>query len=393
MEPRSPGPSLSLRAAPGEAPPATAGELLRKGRLCQPLMERLNHGRDQAAFEFLSRETSLDVLNECIRRIPDQQMTENLVEQLFMKAALLSSEAFTGIEEIRRELKNFSSGSEEEPVAARRRYDREVEKLGQHVFALSRRLHQLEQFMASCPLTGSGEQLRGRYGQRVRDLAGDVRFMRQELSRWVRRFVPLKGRSQSAQPESVDREFLEGRIDAVVDELGLRIREIHETLSASLFEQLVIFDPALTRQRLFRRDLENVLDIGQLLDVLANLFDRVKEFDEGRRADQLQRVKTLLRDFRPEQFLSFSGIRESDQALFLSSVDSLLRYEPASAGSAPSSNDDDPVNVFLLLTGDLVTSLRSQQRARDQKPVGRGGPHPPRAASEGSEPSEDRGEP
>jgi hypothetical protein len=136
----------------------------------------------------------------------------------------------------------------------------------------------------------------------VRDLAGDVRFMRQELSRWVRRFVPLKPQSRS-QDAGVDREFLEGRIDAVVDELGLRIREIHETLSATLFEQLVIFDPALTRQRLFRRDLENVLDIGQLLDVLANLFDRVKEFDEGRRADQLQRVKTLLRDFRPEQFL------------------------------------------------------------------------------------------
>ncbi|HJS74169.1 MAG TPA: hypothetical protein VJ921_07785, partial [Vicinamibacteria bacterium] len=191
MEPRSP--TVSLRAAPGEPPSATAGELLRKGKLCQPLMERLSHGRDQAAFEFLSRETSLDVLNECIRRIPDQQMTENLVEQLFMKAALLSSEAFTGIEEIRHELKHFSTeGGDEEPAAVHRRYDRLVEKLGQHVFALGRRLHQLEQFMGNCPLTGSGEQLRGRYGQRVRDLAGDVRFMRQELSRWVRRFVPLK---------------------------------------------------------------------------------------------------------------------------------------------------------------------------------------------------------
>ncbi|HEY7699823.1 MAG TPA: hypothetical protein VIE88_15480, partial [Vicinamibacteria bacterium] len=322
-----PGASLSLRAA-GEGPSQTAGELLRRGVLCQPLMERLNHGRDQAAFEFLSRETSLEVLNECIRRIPDQQMTENLVEQLFMKAALLSSEAFTGIEEIRGELKRFSSRNgkeaEEEPSAARARYDRQVEKLGQHVFALGRRLHQLEQFMANCPLSGSGEQLRGRYGQRVRDLAGDVRFMRQELSRWVRRFVPLK--QSRTQGESVDREFLEGRIDAVVDELGLRIREIHETLSASLFEQLVIFDPALTRQRLFRRDLENVLDIGRLLDVLSNLFDRVKEFDEGRRNDQLQRVKTLLRDFRPEGFLSFSGVRESDQALFLRSVETLLAY-------------------------------------------------------------------
>ncbi len=367
MEPRSPGTSLSLRAAPGEAPFPTAGELLRKGQLCQPLMERLNNGRDQAAFEFLARETSLEVLNECIRRIPDQQMTENLVEQLFLKAALLSSEAFTGIEQIRRELKLFSTGgSEEEAAAARLRYDRQVERLGQHVFALGRRLHQLEQFMATCPLSGSGEQLRGRYGQRVRDLAGDVRFMRQELSRWVRRFVPLKpqGRTQSS---GVDREFLEGRIDAVVDELGLRIREIHETLSASLFEQLVIFDPTLTRQRLFRRDLENVLDIGQLLDVLANLFDRVKEFDEGRRADQLQRVKTLLRDFRPEQFLSFSGVRESDQALFLSSVDALLGYDPLAASAGPATNEDDPIKVFLLLTGDLVASLRRQQRSHDQE--------------------------
>lgn len=329
-------------------------------------MERLNNGRDQAAFDFLSRETSLDVLNECIRRIPDQQMTENLVEQLFMKAALLSSEAFTGIEEIRRDLKGFSGGNPgEEPAAARLRYDRQVEKLGQHVFALGRRLHQLEQFMANCPLSGSGEQLRGRYGQRVRDLAGDVRFMRQELSRWVRRFVPLK--ASRAHGEGVDRVFLEGRIDAVVDELGLRIREIHETLSASLFEQLVIFEPALTRQRLFRRDLENVLDIGQLLDGLANLFDRVKEFDEGRRGDQLQRVKTLLRDFRPEQFLSFSGVRESDQALFLRSVATLLAYVPPPGRARQAASADDPIKVFLLLTGDLIASLRRQQRSRDQK--------------------------
>lgn len=368
MDPLRPDPdvSLSLRPASGEARSATAGELLRHGLLCQPLMERLNNGRDQAAFEFLSRETSLEVLNECIRRIPDQQMTENLVEQLFMKAALLSSEAFTGIEEIRRELKLFASrNGDQEAAVARLRYDRQVEKLGQHVFALGRRLHQLEQFMANCPLSGSGEQLRGRYGQRVRDLAGDVRFMRQELSRWVRRFVPLKPQSRSR--DSVDREFLEGRIDAVVDELGLRIREIHETLSASLFEQLVLFDPALTRQRLFQRDLENVLDIGQLLDVLANLFDRVKEFDEGRRADQLQRVKTLLRDFRPEQFLSFSGVRESDQALFLQSVEALLAYEPAAGSARGAGSEEDPIKVFLLLTGDLVASLRRQQRSRDQK--------------------------
>jgi hypothetical protein len=190
--------------------------------------------------------------------------------------------------------------------------------------------------------------------------------MRQELARWVRRFVPLKPHGRPGT-EIADRELVElirGRIDAVVDELGLRIREIHETLSASLFEQLVIIDPTLTRQRLFRRDLENVLDIGQLLDVLANLFDRVKEFDEERRLDQLQRVKTLLRDFRPEQFLSFSGVRESDQALFLQSVESLLNYEPPSSARL---EGDDPIKVFLLLTGDLIASLRRQQRSRDQE--------------------------
>jgi hypothetical protein len=341
---------------------SAAGELLlRHGNLCPPLLERLNHGRDQAAFDFLARETSFEVLNDCVRCIPDQQITEFLVEGLFLKAALLSSEAFTGIERIRRELRHFGdAGLAKEAASARARYDRHVEKLGQHVFALSRRLHQLEQFMANCPLTGSGELLRGRYGQRVRDLAGDVRFMRQELSRWVRRFVPLK---QQGRDTAVDREFLEGRIDAVVDELGLRIREIHETLSASLFEQLVLFEPKLTRKDLFRRDLENVLDMGQLLDGLSNLFDRVKEFDEDRRPEQLSRVKTLLGDFKPEQFLSFSGVRESDQALFLRSTEDLLRYTARENG-APES--EDPIKVFLLLTGDLISSLRRQQRSRDE---------------------------
>lgn len=354
--------SLSPRANPSRGAGLTAGELLRRGKLCHPLLERLNRGRDQAAFEFFAQETSFDVLNDCVRRIPDQQITDYLVEQLFLKASLLSSEAFTGMEAIRRELKSSAARAQgEDPLVARSHYDRQVEKLGQHVFALTRRIHHLEQFMASCPLSGSGEQLRGRYGQRVRDLAGDVRFMRQELARWVRRFVPLKPKG-ARDVGTVDREFLVGRIDAVVDELGLRIREVHETLSASIFEQLAVFDPSLTRQRLFRRDLENVLDIGQLLDVLSNLFDRVKEFDEGRRQDQLSRVKTLLGDFRPEQFLSFSGVRESDQALFLRSIGDLLHYQPE---SAKSKNREDPIKVFLLLTGDLIASLRRQQRSRD----------------------------
>ena len=328
--------------------------------LCPPLLERLDRGRDQAAFEFLARETSLDVVNGCLLRIPDQQITEYLLELIFLSSSLLTSEAFTGIEGIRRELKALPDRvKREDPRASRRAYDSRVEKLGRHFFALGRRLLQLEQFMTGCPLTGSGEQIRGRYGQRVRDLAGDVRFMRQELGRWVRRFVPLK-RTGPGQGE-VDREFLEGRIDAVIDELGLRIREVHETLSACLFEQLSVFDRTLTRQKLFRRDLENVLDLGQLLESLSNLFDRVQEFDEARRADQLARVKTLLEEFHPQQFLAFSGVRESDQVLFESSIEELKRYRLESF----TEGEEDPIKVFLLLTGDVIASLRRQQRHRD----------------------------
>ncbi|HEY7698006.1 MAG TPA: hypothetical protein VIE88_06290, partial [Vicinamibacteria bacterium] len=79
------------------------------------------------------------------------------------------------------------------------------------------------------------------------------------------------------------------------------------------------------------------------------------------------RVKTLLRDFRPEQFLSFSGVRESDQALFLRSVETLLGYEPPASRARGANSEDDPIKVFLLLTGSLIASLRRQQRSRDQK--------------------------
>lgn len=335
----------------------TPGELLRQGQLCQPLLERLNRGRDQAAFDYLARETSLDVINDCVSRIPDQQITEYLLEQLFLTASLLSSEAYSSVASIREDLKALRIElPKEDPKAARVEYDRKVERLGQCFFALGRRLHQLEQFMFGCPLSGSGEQLRGRYGQRVRDLASGVRFMRQELARWVRRFVPL---NRDFVKGGVDLEMLAGRMEAVVDELELRIREVDEVLSATVFEQLVIFDPSLTRKRLFRRDLENVLDVGHLLDGLSNLFDRVQEFDEQRRPEQLARVKTLLEQFRPEQFLSFAGVRESDQGLFLRSIVRLDRYEPGSS----TSEGEDPIKVFLLLTGNLVANLRRQHRS------------------------------
>lgn len=345
------------------APASSPRVAVAREGLCPALLQRLDRGRDQAAFEFLAHETNLQAVNRCLLRIQDEEITEYLLEVIFLGASLLTSEAFTGIEAIRRDLKALPDRMKrEEARACLRAYDSRVERLGRHFFALGRRLLQLEQFMTGCPLTGSGEQLRGRYGQRVRDLAGDIRFMRQELGRWVRRFVPMKRPSgRGGEGEVVDRELLEGRIDAVIDELGLRIREVHETLSACLFEQLATFDRTLTRQKLFRRDLENVLDLGQLLDSLSNLFDRVKEFDEERRTDQLGRVKTLLQEFRPEHFLAFSGVRESDQALFLSSVEELKRHQPG-----PSTDEEeDPIKVFLLLTGDLIASLRRQQRHRD----------------------------
>lgn len=350
--------SLSLGDSSSGVQSPTAGELLRNGQLCQPLMERLNRGRDQAAFDYLARETSLDVLNDCIRRIPDQQLTSYLLEQVFLTAALLSSEAFNGIEAVRGELKKLGqSAAGEDPKAARRLYDSKIEVLGQFVFAVGRRLHQIEQYMANCPLSGSSEQLRGRYAQRVRDLAGDVRFIRQELSRWVRRFVPL----QRDLPQGGEgRVILEGRIDAVVDELGLRIREIQESLSSTLFEQLSIFDPSLTRKKLFRQDLENILDVNRLVGWLSELLDRVQAFDSVRQPEQLQRVTKLLSEFRPEQFPAFAGIRESDQELFVRFTEEIHGYR-----ADQSFPEDDPIKVFLLLLGDLLNSLRHRRPTSD----------------------------
>ena len=334
--------------------------MLRGGKPAEPLPPESNNGRDQAALEFLSRECSIDALGKCVSGISDGDIVDYLLDQILVAASLLSSEAFTGIESIRKDLRLLSQNAIGKMSMADLRvsYDRRVERLGQHFFALGRRLHQLEHLMATCPMSGSGETLRGRYGQRVRDLAGDVRFMRQELGRWVRRFVPL-GRGGASAGAPVDGEFIVGRIDAVVDELGLRIREVGETLSTVLVEQLILFDASITRKKLFRRDLENVLDIGQLLDSLANLFDRVKAFEAERKPEQLARVKALLAGFRPDEFLSFSGVRESQQRIFLAAIEDLKRYR----ASETRREGEDPIQVFLLVTGDLIALLRRRHRS------------------------------
>ena len=352
--------SLSVHVQSSRLSPSTAGDLLKSGQLCQPLQERLNHGRDQAAFDYLVRETSFQVFNDCVRRVPDQQITGYLLEQVFLTASLLASEAFTGIDIVRQELKSLGRRSAREELrAARANYDRSVEKLGQYAFALNRRLHQLETFMAGCPLGGSAEALRGLYGQRLKDLAGDVRFIRQELGRWVRRFVPLQ---RGLPDEGEDRVLLVGRIDAVADELGLRTEEIRETLRATLFEQLVLFDPSLSRKKLFRRELENILDVERLIDELTELFDRVQIFDEGRQPEDWDRMQAVLATFAPEEFMGIGGVRDSDKALFVRCIEDLRDYGKAKARLAP---NDDPIKVFLLLIGDLLTCLRRQRKAGD----------------------------
>ena len=338
---------VSNRATP-LASNATVEDLYRRGDLCEPLLDRISKGRNQAALDYLARETSLEVLSECVRRVADQRLTTFLLEQVLLVGSLLSSAAFTAIENVRDELKALGLGaSAQDPMEVLLLYDRRVEKLGKNFFAIDRRLQQLEFFMESCPLTGSAEQLQGLYGHRVRGLAGDVRFIRQGLSRWLVRFVPLR---RDPGIDVVDLELIEGRIDAVVDELGLRLREVRETLNTTLYEQLLVIDPSLTRKQFFRHDAENIVDVGRLLDWLGNVLERAREFDDGRRPDQLDRVKTLLREFDPENYVSFSGLRESDQDLFLRCIEDIENKE------------NDPTQVIILLTGDFIATLRRQYR-------------------------------
>lgn len=349
-------------AAPANGTTAgiTAVDLQRRGELCPPFARRLSEGRDQVALDYLARETSLDVVNAVVQGIPDQELCEFLVEQILLAAAVLSSEAHTGVERIREELRRLGRGvSDEEPARARQLYDLRVEELGQLFFALGRRFHRLEVAMSGCPLTGSSEQRRGRYGQRARDLAGDLRFMRLEQTRWVRRFVPL---NRQASRTTEDTDFLEARLDAVVDELGLRLREIHETLSATIFEQLLLFDESLTRKKLFRGDADNVGDVSLMVEWLSAALECAREYDHGRQPEQLRRVKGLLEGFDPTRLLSVSGLRESEQRVFLRCVAALQSFE----GVVTPGGDDDPIQPFLLLTGDFIKGLRRQPQNQAQ---------------------------
>ena len=334
-------------------------DMLGKGAICTALLDHLSEGREQAAFDYLFRETSFETLNHCLSEIRDQEVANYLLEGVLLIAALLSSEAFIGIERNRRELKTLMLRSGEDLAKARQTYDGHVEVLGQYFFAVGRRVKGIESFLGSCPFSGSAEDLRGLYGQRVRDLAGDLKFLRLELDRWVRKFVPLGGQLPTG---TEGRDFLEARIGTVVDELGLRLKELQESTCLVMFEQLNLFDATLTRKKLFRRDLENQLDLDRFLSWFGELMSKVRDYDEQRRPDQLRTVQALLRDFRPDQFPTLAGVRESDHALFSSFVQRLRDYQHEQVG-----RKEDPVHPFLLLLGDVLQSLN--QRAGDNSPM------------------------
>ncbi len=325
----------------------TKDESLSKSeRLSVPLART----KDQAAFKYLFRETSLESIEQCLGNIRDQEMVEFLEEGILKIAAIMSSEVFTGLERCRRELRTLLPRVQEDAALARNVYDRHVETLGQLMFALGRRLDQYEEFLSKCPFTGSAEHVRGRYGQKARDIAGDVRFLHVELYHWVKRFVPIRGDLPNGEEGRV---FLKGRINAVVDDLGLRLKEVQEILSAAIQDQLSIFDETMTHSKLFKKDIENSMDIDYLLSWLNELIYRVKEYDSERRPEQLQRIKTLLRGFHPEQFPASSGVRDSDQAMFFELLPQMLNYQ-----RSEQQKGDDPMHIFLLLLGNLVRNLK-----------------------------------
>ena len=165
------------------------------------------------------------------------------------------------------------------------------------------------------------------------------------------------------------REFLEARISTVVDDLALRLKEIQESFVFVMFEQLALFDDTLTRKGLFKRDLENQLDLDHFLSWFGELLSRLRDYDEQRQPEQLEGIKFLLRDFHPEQLPALAGMRESDHILFSSFVQRLQTYRPTTAGPRIDHKEqvDDPVHPFLLLLGDLLSSLN--QRALDQSPM------------------------
>jgi hypothetical protein len=328
---------------------STKGKVAESPSEGQSLSVPLSESKDQAAFRYLFRETSLESIRQCLAKVRDQEIVEFLQNGIIQIAELMSSEAFNGLERTRRKLRTLRPQVAEDPAFARQQYDHHAESLGQLIFALGRRLGQFDEYLSSCPFSGSAELKRGLFGQRVRDLSGDVHFLRFELNLWVNRCVPLRGEL----PNGVEgRAFLEGRIGAVVDDLGLRLKEIQEVLSAAILQQLNIFDKTLTRGKLFKRDIENILDTDHLLSWLTELMARVRDYDEQRRPEQLERVKTLLSSFQPEQFPALSGIRESDHTMFTRFIPQIMDYRHRRA-----QRGDDPIHLFLLLMGDLVHTL------------------------------------
>lgn len=350
-----PAQRLDRAAVPGSAVKhPVVRELLKKGPLSEVLLQRLTEVDEQAAaFNFVFREMSLDVLNECLTRVRDQELATFLLDSILLTAAVLSSEAFASIEQRQAALRALGEALPEDPALARRLYDREVEQLGRSVFALGRRVLTIEQLLADCKFSGSAETLRGLYGQRARDLAGALGFLRADLGRWVRRSVPL-GKDL---PEGAEgRAFLEARLGSVVDDLGLRLKEIRENLGAAIFDQLATCEPTLTRKQLFKRDLENVVELDSFLEKLAALLRLVERYDQKREPEILERVKAGLSEFRPDRFPALSGIRESDQQLLTRAA---ARLQGEGARAEPSG--EDPAQLLLLLLADLFRNLKHRQ--------------------------------
>jgi hypothetical protein len=329
-------------------------DLLRKGPLNNLLLERLTDIDGQnAALTLLFREISLETLNQCLTGVSDQELATFLLDSILLTTAVLSSEAFFSIEQRQTALRALQAALPDDIALARRLYDREVEELSRSVFALSRRLLEVEQGLNDCPFSGSSDTLRGLYGQRARDLAGSLGFLRADLGRWVRRSV-LLGKELPQGGEA--RAFLEARLRSVVDDLGLRLREIRENLGSAIFDQLATCEPGLTRKQVFKRDLENVVELDSFLERLGELLRLVERYDQNRAPELLAELKTQLSDFRPERFPALSGIRESDQQVLASAAERIQAQDPSEPSSA-----EDPAQLLLLLLGDLFRNLKQRQ--------------------------------
>ena len=73
----------------------------------------------------------------------------------------------------------------------------------------------------------------------------------------------------------------------------------------------------------------------------------------------------LAQRFRVQSIPTLAIFHDGREAT-VTDVDALLGYDPPAASAGATAAEDDPIKVFLLLTGDLIASLRRQQRSRDQ---------------------------